>query len=255
MRHFHGMFNSIIDLKVKILEEFEEFVPSNLSFSVGYFDGKQSSKHWLYSQEDLKAMYDAHASNPEKDIRLWCDGKRDIENNDERPLKRKKSSTTPREEREDKVDDLVKELKDKNSAVYDFSDAQYYLWARMIVTGMHSSKDTPPQVPMITGTSSSRKGKSVEKETVISTAASIVKAVANVSNTQIVHSPNSSCQSVSPVHRQLPPMGVSPGRAVEIRGKSLTQLSTIKQLYEENVLTEEEYEEQKKIILSGLRKL
>ena len=31
------------------------------------------------------------------------------------------------------------------------SEVQYRLWARMLVTGVHSSKDNPPQFPMITG--------------------------------------------------------------------------------------------------------
>ena len=31
------------------------------------------------------------------------------------------------------------------------SDPQYRLWARMITNGIHSSKETPPQVLMITG--------------------------------------------------------------------------------------------------------
>ncbi|MCG8622810.1 MAG: hypothetical protein MJE68_12545 [Proteobacteria bacterium] len=49
-------------------------------------------------------------------------------------------------------------------------------------------------------------------------------------------------------------MGVSPGKISEIRGKSYTQLATLKQLYEDGVLTHE-FQEQKEMILSGLKKL
>ena len=48
-------------------------------------------------------------------------------------------------------------------------------------------------------------------------------------------------------------VGVSPGKAAEIRGKSFDQLGTLK-LFENGVLTQKEFEEQKDI-LSGLKKL
>ena len=35
-------------------------------------------------------------------------------------------------------------------------------------------------------------------------------------------------------------LGVSPSKAVEIRGKCFTELASLKQLFEESVLTEEE---------------
>ena len=51
------------------------------------------------------------------------------------------------------------------------------------------------------------------------------------------------------------PLGVSPSKAVEIRGKCFSQLASLKQLFEESVLTEEELKEQKSSILETLRKL
>ena len=57
MRKFKGIFTSVIDLKVKLMEEFEDQVPPTTHFSVGYFEGWQSTKKWLASQDDLTAMY------------------------------------------------------------------------------------------------------------------------------------------------------------------------------------------------------
>ena len=44
IRKFHGKFTSVVDLKVKLMEEFEEQVPPTTRFSVGYFAGRQSTK-------------------------------------------------------------------------------------------------------------------------------------------------------------------------------------------------------------------
>ena len=51
------------------------------------------------------------------------------------------------------------------------------------------------------------------------------------------------------------PVGVSPGRAVELRMKNFEQLRYLQQLYDDGILTQIEYEEQKEKILSSLRKL
>jgi len=266
MRKFRGKFGSVVELKVKLLEEFEDLIPPNLSFSVGFYDGRQSTKRWVCTAEDLSAMYRAHKDHPEKEIRLWCDGRKADEEDDcnetLRNPKRKKTSEPPltrREEEESQIDDLVAELREKNTT-HELSEPQYRLWARMIMSGVHTSKEIPPQIPMITEVSGKRRKKSLEQdEMIVGTAAAIVKAVNNVSNTQVVHSPPS--QSSSPMAYQqglsgdVGPVGVSPGKAVDIRGKSLNQLSTLKQLFEEGILSQDEFDEQKQIILHGLRKL
>ena len=45
----------------------------------------------------------------------------------------------------------AEELQELHGDKLELNDTQYSLWARMIVTGIHGSKDTPPQVPLITG--------------------------------------------------------------------------------------------------------
>ena len=49
--------------------------------------------------------------------------------------------------------------------------------------------------------------------------------------------------------------GVSPGRAVDLRMKNYQQLRYLQQLYEDNILNEDEYTEQKRSILAALRNL
>ena len=93
------------------------------------------------------------------------------------------------------------------------------------------------------------------QEAIISTATAVVKAL-NTSNCQITQqsvqnicSPANTPQCSLITDQQL---GVSPGKAVEI---SFHQLAMLKQLYEDQVLTEEELKEQKSDILYTLRKL
>ena len=136
------------------MEELEQSVPPTTSFSVGYF--QSTCKHWIFTEEDLKAMYAACS----KQIVLWCDDRDDdpIQSNP-RPRKKRKidDTTSKREEKEQHVEEIAKELKDKHEGNLELNDTQYRLWARMIVSGIHSSMDTPPQVPMITGCTLKRK--------------------------------------------------------------------------------------------------
>ena len=48
---------------------------------------------------------------------------------------------------------------------------------------------------------------------------------------------------------------VSPGKAVELRMKNFEQLRYLQQLFEDGILSDTEYTEQKRSILSFLRKL
>ena len=52
-----------------------------------------------------------------------------------------------RAEKEKEIDKLTLELKELHSNQQNFSDPQYRLWARMITNGIHSSKESPPNVP------------------------------------------------------------------------------------------------------------
>jgi len=49
-------------------------------------------------------------------------------------------------------------------------------------------------------------------------------------------------------------LGVSPGKAVDLRMKNLQQLCYLQSLYEDNILSDQELAEQKQIVLESLRK-
>jgi hypothetical protein len=57
------------------------------------------------------------------------------------------------------------------------------------------------------------------------------------------------------VQNKLSHPDVSAGRAADIKGRSFSQLSTLKKLLDEGVLKQGEFDEQKETILRGLRKL
>ena len=214
------------------MDELEDEVPPTTRFSLGYFDaGKQSSKKWLVTQEDLDVMYRSSST----DFFLWCDGCCD----DSKKRQREVSPTpSKRAAKEMEVDGICTELKDLHKGKY--TEPQYRLWARMIVNGVHSSKNDPPQVPMIVGYTGTRAPKKSFEETIANTVAAVAKIV--------------SPQQTTPSQPSAG-MGISPGKAVEIRGKCYAQLASLKKLFEESVIDERELEEQKGCILGTLRKL
>ena len=59
LRHLNchtDKFESVTEIKMKLIEEFGDQVPSQLDFSVGYYDGNQQTKTWLVTKDDLDAL-------------------------------------------------------------------------------------------------------------------------------------------------------------------------------------------------------
>ena len=56
LHHFDGKFCSVSDVKVHIMEELGDEVPSTILFDVGYYE-KHSNKYWLVTAEDLHVLY------------------------------------------------------------------------------------------------------------------------------------------------------------------------------------------------------
>ena len=69
------------------------------------------------------------------------------------------------------------EFKKIHSDKCNLSDPQYRLWAKMITNGLHSSKETPPYVPMITGTTPTGATRISIEETVAGTVTAVVKGM------------------------------------------------------------------------------
>ena len=47
---------------------------------MGYFDGRQSMKMYICSQDDLDKMYALLASAKKREVLLWCDGRAEDRN-------------------------------------------------------------------------------------------------------------------------------------------------------------------------------
>ena len=106
-------------LRVKLIEEFKEQVPNVLTFNVGYFKGQQHSKIWLVTSDDLQSMYMKYSRG---EIMLWCDGRGipvdEAESVGRSKRKRDEAGTSRRQEREEEVDTVYKELEDKHADKY-----------------------------------------------------------------------------------------------------------------------------------------
>ena len=88
----------------------------------------------------------------------------------------------------------------------------------MITNGIHSNKETPPNVPMITITPTRAAKRSIE-----STVESTVMAVMKAMTSQSPHvQPNLSMSSPCSSFQASSGLGVSPGKTVDIRGKNFT---------------------------------
>lgn len=97
MRQFNGHFKCIIDLKVRLLDEFKEQVPPTTDFSIGYFTGRTTTKHWIYTEEDLHMMY---VNCPTPEIMLLCDGRSEV-------------NVTPKSKRQKTTDGYVSKREEK----------------------------------------------------------------------------------------------------------------------------------------------
>ena len=59
--HVSAKFESLSELKLKLMDDFSEFVPSTPQFQVGCMEGN-SKQHLIISREDLEAMYKSDLS-------------------------------------------------------------------------------------------------------------------------------------------------------------------------------------------------
>ena len=257
MRSFSGRFESVRGLKLKLMEEFDTLVPSSLEFDVGYFSGKQSKKQWLIKETDLLEMYDNMKKS--KCVLLWCDRRLQVA---EQPTeqKRKRSAhqdapKTKRFELETDVEDIVTQLKDIQGDK--FTIPQLRMWARYVQVGHYKDLVEPPPLPALKGVPPKRERKESLSDAIAGAAITFVNAM---------RSPESNVKANNSVviNAQTPPknvaansliVGISPGRATELRMKKLKELRELQTLLEQNILNEAEFAEQKAIVLESLRKL
>lgn len=129
----------------EIAEQFGELVPSDLKFPVGYFKG--TTKVWIRSENDIQDVWSF--INKGENVSLWCHGVSESsrmvevvssENEEDycakKPKrKRRRKSTISWKEKNDNVEELVTELRQKHGDR--FTTIQYRLWAEMVDVGTY----------------------------------------------------------------------------------------------------------------------
>ena len=248
---------SITELKAQLIDELKDELPNTLDFDIGFFEG--NTKHWLVTVEDLQNMYSRHKTGGE--ISLWVDAdvgrssdKSDGKESESRKRKRKDSGSSKRREREDDIELIFQELHAQHTDMY--TTPQLRLWARMIQCGTHDSYEDPPRVPMITGVAPKRQKKDNLSDAFTEAAKAVAKAFTSPTTMQ-PSSPTHAGPTTSSSTITSGPIavGISPGKSVELRRKNLEQLRYVQKLYDNQILSDTEFVEQKRIILDALRKL
>lgn len=222
-------------------------------FDVGFVEGTNVVR--IRSSEDLAEFW-SDLKKPGTKLFLWCDGliedrpvssrKRDcsgdIDSDSEleqlRPTAGKKRSVAT--DREDKVQEALTALKEKHSSQY--TPMQLRIWAEMVAGGIYSSFDEPPNTSMFVRAGGGTPCKRKQQDSPMVHA---LNEVATVLTT-----------ALSPRAGANPPTAISsPAKVIESRSKLYKQLSDLQALRTSGVLTEEEYEAEKEVIMELLKKL
>ena len=258
VRRWHGMtevIRSCAMLKVKLHESFPNDVPANSDLQVGYLEGNQ--KRWIFEERDLDVMYDS--CEPGSKITLWCHGICNASTEASEPsAKRRKTVTSAvasnsSSELTDNADQIFKELKHKHS---DMANTKLRLWAKLIDKGRYDDYDNPPQIPLITGSPAPEKKKRDSISNALVDAAVVVaKAFQNSHASTPLTTKGSPPRPVLPTGQLEPPSKLSPLKYAQLRRSCLDDLKSLNELYQESVLSEAEFKEEKTRILSTLKTL
>ena len=127
--------------------------------------------------------------------------------------KKQKLETQLIDETEDKLESIVKRLKEKHGNAY--SGPQYRLWGRMIVSGTHDDEDDPPKVPIITGIEPRKPKKEPLSGVIAGAATAIVEALKSPVSTATPRTPVKTLTSSRSGETGI--LGMSPGKVAEIR--------------------------------------
>jgi len=229
-------FSTITNLKLKLIDTFADELSE--TFQLGYLEPPSQAKRWLKEQRDLDSMYNKFLKGGR--ITLWCEkmpwkeAVDEAEESVEPPAKKKVQ--TARQRSEEDLDEVFGKLKEKHP---NLETAKLRLWAKLIQSGHHSDYDVPPEIPLLTGHNKKKQPKEGVADMIAGATSAIVKAISQPAKEK------------SPTKVQ----GLSPLKAVSIRRSCLDDLKRAKELFEDNVLTEEEFKEEKGRILFTLQGL
>ena len=250
VRRWHDVtevFQTTALLKVKLHESFPRDISTSADFKLGYIQG--NTRCWIFEERDLKAMYESF--KPDSKITLWCDGVSSADHLYTVPKsKRRKTSKppvlTPTSNLPEAVDDVDKIFKDLKEKHPDMECPKLRLWAKFIYKGRCDDYDNPPDIPLITGSPARAKKTSLSNALV--DAATVVAKAFQASHT----SPSSPTKCVSAKENTEPPK-LSPMKYAQLRRSCLEDLKALKDLYQDDVLSQAEFTEEKSRILSTLK--
>ena len=177
---------------MKLIEEFKELVPDTLNFNVRYFEGQGHSKIWFVTREGFSTMYRKY---PRGEITLWCDGQSEEEEDlGCRKKCKRDESVSKRQGKEEAVDDIFKQLKEKHGEKYD--TPRLHLWARSIGSKIHDDLDSPPDLSAFRKETGLKK--SVKKDSLTDALTGAVLAFANKYTSDNTKSPPACKQPSTP---------------------------------------------------------
>ena len=229
-------FDTIISLRRSLLDAFGDELTTE-TFQLGFFEPPSQVKRWLQEQRDLDNMYSIFPTGAR--ITLWCEKalyKETTEADITEPPSKKKASTA-RDKSEEELDEIFVKLQEKHPKL---ETVKLRLWGKLIQSEHHDDYKVPPEIPLLTGRHNKKKA---PKEGVADLIAGATSAIVKTINTP--------AKEKSPTKVQ----GLSPMKAVSIRRSCLDDLKRAKELFEDNVLTDGDFKEEKERISSTLRGL
>lgn len=187
-------------------------------------------------------MYSHFHSGDE--ILLWGEGCHFSSSAVEKPTGKKSKdndeTSSRRLHHESEVDKLTMELMKLHEDKYTYP--AYKVWARMIKNSQWDRMDDPSPIKMITSGKTAKKDKDSVADIVAGAAVAVVQALKNPSSSP----PRSSA---------FPQDGICPGKKVNLRQQYLQQLKMIQNLRDDGILTLDEFQNEKDIIIDNLKRL
>ena len=244
-----GAITSCDQLKKEIKFQLSDDIKRE--FDVGFVQGTNLIS--IRNSHDVSEVWSC-ASNGS--VTLWCDGLKQSNSKKSRKRKADDSETddwsgedvpkmpkkTKRQAAKAKVEEMVEEavcsLKEKHGK--DYTAMQYRMWGEMIGGGLHSSLDTAPVTSMFirAGGGTPTRNKSGQ---------GMAQALSVIAN-----------QMASPVAVPManpPQLGSSPAKKIDSRSKCYKQLMELHNLMMNGVLTQAEYDHEKKAVVDTLHSL
>lgn len=196
----------------------DKVIDRDCEFDFGYYKG--TKRIWVRGDYDIKDLLST------KSLTLWCEGRskkrkrKPSESSgsgeDFRSVKKKKKTTS--EERMDKVDDIVDDLRAKHKNIY--TNMQYRVWAETIVGSRHDSLEQPPKGSFFKGS----------------------KDLSSKQHSPLVNSGKSSTP-------------ITPVKAAELKTIYIAQIKDLHSLLQTGAISENDFQKQKTSILDAMDKL